>query len=79
MAKHFVLNATAFARQVRFWIAGRQLRDLSLETGISASALSRISNGDKPSVDTFLTLCAAMNVDPFIFGVWLEANDEATP
>lgn len=49
------------------------LRDLAEKTGISASTLSRIENGEKPDIDTAITLIEWLNLsmDRFI----TEAND----
>lgn len=46
-------------------MAGRSLRDVAPDIGITITTLSRISNAHNPDIDTFWRLC-----------VWLEARPE---
>ncbi len=43
------------------------VREFSGEIGISAYTLSRLENGNKPDVETFLKVCKWINVSPMIF------------
>jgi transcriptional regulator with XRE-family HTH domain len=47
--------------------AGRSLRDLAGEVGVSASTLSRIERGERPDVWTLLRLADWLQEDPRTF------------
>lgn len=67
MAK--VFNSVLFSQSIRERRADRSLRDVVPEIrGISVSTLSRIENGHKPDVDTFVAACEWMNasLDSFL-------------
>ena len=45
------------------------LRDVAAETGLSASTLTRIAQGQKPDADALVTLLAWLNADAAAFAV----------
>lgn len=56
------------------------LRAIEAKTGVSASTLSRFENGSEISMETFLTLCSKLSLDPanyFVSQIWeLVESDE---
>ena len=56
-----------FSEQVKSFRGQKSLREAAVETGISASTLSRIERGFVPDVNTFLALVVwmARDVDEF--------------
>jgi transcriptional regulator with XRE-family HTH domain len=53
---------------VRTQRGSRGLRDVAAEMGnVSPSTLSRVENGNKPDMDTFLLLCDWLDVPPAKF------------
>lgn len=56
---------TAFTALLKAKRADKSLRETAREIGeISASTLSRIENGKVPDMETFLSLCDWMGVEP---------------
>ena len=49
-------DASKFALAVRVKRGDRSMRDVSAETGVSASTLSRIESGRPPDADTLFSL-----------------------
>ena len=48
------------------------LRDMEAVSGISASTFSRIDNGNKPDMDTFIQLCETFSLEPGNYFLWIE-------
>lgn len=55
---NIIFDSYLFAAALRTRRGERSLRDVAEETGISASTLSRIENGETPDMETFLLLSA---------------------
>jgi len=53
-----------FADQLSKARAGRGVREVAREIGISHATLSRVENGNQPDLDTFQKICAWLKVDP---------------
>lgn len=49
--------------QSRLLLRGISLREAAKETGVSASTLSRVSNGEVPDMDSFAALIHWLDVD----------------
>lgn len=64
----YLLNMERLAVMVRSQRGVRGLREVAAEIGdVSPSTLSRVENGNKPDMDTFLALCAWLKVPPAEF------------
>jgi transcriptional regulator with XRE-family HTH domain len=59
-----MFNNDAFTGFIKAKRGQRSLRDFARETGISASTLSRIENGQKPDIETFFALCDWAGINP---------------
>jgi transcriptional regulator with XRE-family HTH domain len=66
----------AFDREAFHEALDRRRTDLSLKwrdvadaTGVSPSTLTRLGQGARPDVDTFLTLCSWASLDPEDFSI----------
>lgn len=46
------------------WRERTSLREVSIETGVSAPTLSRMENENLPDIETFAKLCKWMKVNP---------------
>jgi|SRR5882672_2198486 len=56
-----------FADQLSKARAGRGVREVAREIGISHATLSRVENGNQPDLETFQKICAWLKVDPSEF------------
>lgn len=57
-AMNTIFDTRLFAAALCTKRGGCSLRDVAAETGVSASTLSRIENGEAPDMETFLMLCS---------------------
>jgi transcriptional regulator with XRE-family HTH domain len=66
-----VLDVAALAAAVATIARHRKIsmRDVAKETGLSASTLTRLVQGQKPDADGLLTLLAWLNADAAAFAV----------
>lgn len=54
----------ALAKKIATKRAGRGVREVAKEVGISPATLSRMENGNVPDLDTFRKICAWLDEDP---------------
>lgn len=63
-----MFNGKLFSEYVRERVIGRKsLRDAAKDCGVSFSVISRIGNGQQPSLKNFVRLCEYMGVSPDTF------------
>lgn len=48
------------------------LRDMEAVSGISASTFSRLDNGNKPDMDTFMRMCESFSLEPAHYFIWID-------
>lgn len=71
--KQFAFRRQKFMVDINHAVGEASLRAIEAKTGVSASTLSRFQNGKEISMDTFLTLCSKLELDPanyFVCEVW---------
>lgn len=61
------LDTLKFAEMIKSKRGSKGLRALASEIHVSASTLSRIEQGNLPDIDTYLRLCAWLDVSPDFF------------
>lgn len=67
-----------FMEHVRFHSDESSLRSIGAVIGVSASTLSRIDNGMTPDMETFMSVCAKLNLVPgdyFTWAVWRRVKE----
>ena len=65
-----------FAQRLAAARAGRGVREVAREIGISPATLSRVENGRVPDLETFQKICSWLKVDP---GTFLGFRPTSTP
>ena len=70
---NYEFNAKQFWVDIRGNVSPGGLREVAVHAGVSASTLSRISNGEYPSMDNFMTICSRLELKPsdyFVLVTW---------
>lgn len=79
MRTEYSFMSALFMADVRKKANGVSLRPIAFKVGVSASTLSRIDNGEMPDMETFMQICARLELSPgnyFARQVWkLESED----
>lgn len=75
----YEFDGQEFIRDIRAKTPGglASLRDMEAVCGLSASTLSRIQNGALPDMDSFLKVCAQLQLEPgsyFRRAVWRKVD-----
>ena len=60
----YVFNFKRFMNDVRLKAEVKSLRGIEVLTGVSASTLSRIDNGQTPDLQSFLMICGRCQLLP---------------
>ena len=76
MIAKYYLDTETFKRLVKSKRGDRNLREVSTETGVSASTLSRVERGKTPDMQTFFILCDWLNCDAQSF---FKSSDTVEP
>jgi len=67
----YTFNREHFALCVSDWIGDRKTCEVAAEVGIHHATLYRYLGAQfMPNAQHFMTLCIAMNADPFEFGIY---------
>jgi len=67
-------------QQLRRRRAGRGIREVAKEIGVSAATLSRVERSNLPDLETFAKICEWMEVDPAeVLGIATERTAEGPP
>jgi len=76
-----VLDIAALAAAIETVTRHRKIsmRDVAAETGLSASTLTRLTQGQKPDADGLVTLLAWLNAEASAFAVPRGPSNLATP
>ncbi len=61
---------------LRASISGTSLRDIAAVLNVSVSTLSRIDNGHKPDMDTFIKICQWGELSPADYFIWITWTGE---
>lgn len=73
-----LINYELLSGAMRLRRAGRSLREVSPESGVSASTMSRIERGHYFTAENYMLICLWLNREPAAF--WLgELKDEHHP
>lgn len=61
----YEFDTAKFMNDIRVAVGGKAaLRDIEAATGISASSFSRVDKGSTMDMDTFMRVCARLNLTP---------------
>lgn len=60
----YLFNHARFMSDVKQSLGGGSLRNIEAATGVSASTLSRIGNGQTPDMQSFLAICGRCQLKP---------------